>query len=78
MASATSCIARGRIDGFLERALEPQVELRRGQKLMNELYWESQALYDAISQTSCDPYYDDAKLWAAVAWIRDNWKDYHK
>lgn len=78
MTSATSCIVRGRIDDFLDVALEPRRGLRKGQAFMNELHRESPVLYAALSGSPEDPFYDDSRLWAAVAWVRDNWGLEHK
>lgn len=58
---------------FLAEALTPARGMRRGQALINILQAYRPDLVHALIRADLDPFYDDAKLWPAVAWITANW-----
>ena len=58
---------------FLVEALAPNPHgQRRGQWFANCLITWRIDLSNNIPK-DVDPFYEDEKLWAAVAWVRDNW-----
>ena len=59
---------------FLTRALKPEIYQRKGQRFANHLSLVRPDLLEALKQHNIDPFYDDSKLWAAVAYVRDNWE----
>jgi hypothetical protein len=58
---------------FLAEALTPVAHLRRGQALINALRATRPELAHGLLVADLDPYYNDAKLWPAVAWITAHW-----
>lgn len=61
------------LEAFLEHALLPTKDVRQGQRLMNTLYNVRQDLYEMISTSSIDCFYDDAKMWSTIMWLHENW-----
>lgn len=57
---------------FLTAALAPDPYQRRGQRFANHLVIRRMDLANDIPK-DIDPFYKDENLWAAVAWVRDNW-----
>lgn len=58
---------------FLNKALEPRPGQRRGQWFTNLLHTINPNLSNRLNQEGMDPFYDDAKLWAAVEYVKKNW-----
>ena len=58
---------------FLTRAFKPEVHQRKGQRFANHLSLVRPDLLEGLKQRNIDPFYDDTQLWAAVAYVRDNW-----
>ena len=58
---------------FLRGALTPSATERRGQALMNALAAIRPGLASQLIHKDLDPFYNDAKLWAAVEFIQENW-----
>jgi hypothetical protein len=42
---------------------------------MNSIFSLQRDLHDALLDAGLDAFYDDSKLWAAVEWITNNWKN---
>lgn len=49
-------------------------ELRRGQFLMIKLHEQDPRLYEAVSHTKLDCFYDDKKVDEFLVFIYNNWK----
>lgn len=60
---------------FLAHALKPEIYQRKGQRFMNMLRIHRPDLEERLISTNMalDVFYDDAKLWTAVEWVRNNW-----
>lgn len=58
---------------FLNKALEPAPGQRCGQWFANLLHSVNPILTNRLIQADVDPYYNDAKLWAAVEFVKENW-----
>jgi len=58
---------------FLHKALEPARGQRRGQWFANLLHTINPNLLNRLIKEDVDPFYDDAKLWAAVQFVKDHW-----
>jgi hypothetical protein len=58
---------------FLNKALEPRPGQRRGQWFANLLHTINPNLLNRLIKEDVDPFYDDAKLWAAVEYVKKNW-----
>lgn len=58
---------------FLTVALRPEIYQRKGQRFANHLSLVRPSLLEGLKQRNIDPFYDDTKLWAAVAYVRDAW-----
>ena len=65
---------------FLKEALEPDLNLRQGQKLMINLHSVRNDLYGKIFSGSLDGktflyncFYEDSKMWATIEWLGENW-----
>jgi len=63
------------LSNFLSAALEPAREQRRGQWFVNALHIINPNLVNSLIAADVDPFYDDAKLWAAVQFVVENWHD---
>lgn len=59
---------------FLRKALEPARGQRRGQWFVNALHIINPNLVNSLIAADVDPFYDDAKLWAAVQFVKENWQ----
>jgi hypothetical protein len=55
--------------------LEPSQGHRRGQWFANLLHTINPSLANRLIQEDVDPFYDDAKLWAAVEFVKEHWDD---
>jgi len=42
---------------------------------MNSIFVHQRDLYYALHDAGIDAFYDDTKVWAAVEWITNNWKN---
>lgn len=62
------------ISEFLSKALEPAKGQRRGQWFVNALHIINPALVNSMIHHDVDPFYDDAKLWAAIKFVKENWE----
>lgn len=60
---------------FLTKALEPAAGQRRGQWFANLTHTLKPALLNRMIHLDVDPFYDDAKLWAAVEFVKEHWND---
>lgn len=65
-------------DSFVEETAEAlkkpgYAELRFGQLYMNLLFSRRRDLYESISGTPADPFYDDQKITAFWRYLKDNW-----
>lgn len=65
-------------DSFLEETAnklkDPRYEsLRFGQLYMNVLYDRRMDLYNYVSGTKFDPFYDDQRITAFFKYLKDNW-----
>ena len=58
---------------FLNEALAPAPGQRRGQWFANLLHSVNPTLANRLIQEDVDPYYNDAKLWVAVEFVKENW-----
>lgn len=63
------------LEAFLRRALEPQADQRRGQAFVNALTTVRPALVRDMIRLDLDPFYNDAKLPGAVAYVAAHWDD---
>jgi hypothetical protein len=63
------------LQDFLNEALEPDPDLRKGQKIVALLHNARPDLYDRLlnDRDAVDCYYDDDKIWAMAEWLRKNW-----
>lgn len=70
---------RGRdLHAFMAHALKPEIYQRKGQRFMNCLQIYRPDLAAIFYPAAQDPFYDDAALPAAIAWVRDNWETSRK
>jgi hypothetical protein len=60
---------------LLRKALTPIKGQRPGQAFMNSIFVHQRDLYYALHDVGLDAFYDDTKVWAAVEWITNNWKN---
>ena len=60
---------------FLNKALTPVSDQRRGQRFANLLHAIDPALANRLIAVDVDPFYDDSKLWSAVEFVKANWED---
>lgn len=63
------------LNELLRTALTPLEGQRPGQAFMNSIFSLQRDLYYALLDAGLDAFYDDSKLWAAVEWITNNWKN---
>lgn len=63
------------LEAFLRLALEPQAGQRRGQAFVNALTTVRAALVSDMIRLDLDPFYNDAKLPAAVAYTAAHWDE---
>lgn len=58
---------------FRMRIVHPSVKQRRGQYAANLLFMHRNDLSNRINGTEIDPFYDDSRIEAFLAWCKENW-----
>ena len=64
-----------KIEQFLRIALAPAARKRPGQHFSNQLSMHRYDLFQGLQAAGLDPYYKNDLVWAAIEWLRQNWKD---
>ena len=65
---------------FMERALQPEIYQRKGQRFMNclRIYRPDLATRFSLDESLgrvLDPFFNDEALPGAIEWVRDNWEN---
>lgn len=63
------------LNEFLAAALQPTAGQRRGQAFMNTVFVLDPKIYGELVARGLDAFHEDAKVWPAVDWIVNNWKN---
>jgi hypothetical protein len=61
------------LNDFLRAALAPVPDQRPGQWFANFTHNHRPALATAMIRHDVDPFYDDAKIWAAIQFVKEHW-----
>jgi hypothetical protein len=62
-----------KLEAFLEACKDKPAYSREGQNFMNKLSMVRKDLGDLLMENGLDPFYDDSRLPAALAFVKANW-----